>query len=198
MSHLDDMTAIALAEGDTVADAGRHVASCSSCGRRVARFRGLLEALADARGEPPPERLLRWARAYARTAAPAPDLRWSFLTFLTQGAPLAAALRGGGAVGSALLFGDQHHQLDLRVDPTTADRVRLHGQIVPLGAEPAAGWEVIALTADGRTLRTTADEAGEFWLEAGGSWPEMSLVAVRDDQRLVVPRLAPQAAESDP
>jgi hypothetical protein len=195
MKHLDELTAIALAEG-AGADPGQHAASCPSCSARVARYRLLLEALAAERGSGPPERLLRWARAYARTTASTPPRHWALLAFLTQGAPLQAAVRGG-MPGSALLFGDDRHQLDLRVDPTPSGRVRLHGQIVPLDASEAGGWEVIALTAEGTTLRTIADEAGEFQLEAGASWPEMSLLAVRDDRRLVVPRLAPRAAEAD-
>jgi hypothetical protein len=195
MKHLDELTAIALAEGAGT-EGSRHAAGCPSCSARVARYRVLLEALTEARGDAPPERLLRWARAYARTTTPTPPLHWAILVFLTQGAPLQAAVRGG-IPGSALLFGDDRHQLDLRVDPTASSRVRLHGQIVPLDAGEAGGWEVIALTADGGTMRATADQAGEFVLEVGGSWPEVSLVAVRDDQRLVVPRLAPNAAETD-
>jgi hypothetical protein len=194
MKHLDELTLIALAEG---ADGGEHTAACPSCSARVARYRFLLGILADPPRDAPPERLLRWARAYARTTTSTPPHQWAILAFLTQGAPLQAAVRGG-IPGSALLFGDDRHQLDLRVDPTPSGRVRLHGQIVPLDAGEAGGWEVIALTAEGMTMRTTTDQAGEFLLEAGGAWTELSLVAVRDDQRLVVPRLAPKTAETDP
>jgi hypothetical protein len=188
MRHLDDATAIAVAEGAAAPPARQHLEGCPACAGRVARLRTLLAALADVVREAPPHALLRWAQAYARTVSTTAP-RWSFLPFLTEGAPLTAAVRGGTAPGSALLFGDAGHQLDLRVDPAVAGAVRLHGQIVPLDEREAGGWEVIAVTGDGRTLRTVADQCGEFWLEAGGDWQEMSLVAVRDGERLVVPRL---------
>jgi hypothetical protein len=188
MKHLDDDAALALAEGQTQPQASRHAEACSACAQRVARYRTLLELLADAAATPPPARVVSWARAYARTQA-APRRRWSVLLFLTEGMPATASVRGGHALTTALLFGDERFHLDLRVNPAAGNRVLLHGQVVPLTPAAPGAWEVIAVTDDGRLLRTTADPLGEFWLEAGPRWHEASLIAVSAGERLVVPRL---------
>ena len=105
---------------------------------------------------------------------------------LSEAAPAAASVRGVGAVGAAFLYGDDRHQLDLRVEPQAGGEVRLHGQVIPLQAPCERPWIIVAVGPAGDVTRTCSDPAGEFRLECAGSWVGLSLVAENGGDRLVV------------
>ncbi len=187
MRHLNDSSAVDLAEGRGDKQASQHLAACERCQQRVATFSELLKALEcsqEALAEVPPY-LMRWAAACARTVAgpePRPEPRPQrrprprILELLAFGAQPIAAVRGGAAVGAAALFGDQGHQIDLQVDPG-GDRPSLHGQIVPLGTTEISPWQVVVVCIDGSTYNTTSDSDGEFLIPELSSWDGLSLIA---------------------
>jgi hypothetical protein len=188
MRHVDDITAMNLAEGAEPGSAAEHCARCEQCRTLVEDYRTLLAAVTEAteHGTPPPS-LMRWASAYAGTR-PVERIGSSLLALLGGGAALVPAVRGG-TPEIALLYGDDTHHLDLRVDPDDADRSRLHGHLVHLAGGPAHGFGISLVTADGSTRQTRTDAAGEFWLDDVPGWEHASLVATSDEQRLVVARL---------
>ncbi len=195
MRHLNDSSAVDLAEGRGDEQASQHLAGCERCQQRVATFADLLKAL-DCSQEPlaeVPPYLMAWAAACARTVA-GPVLRAKrrprtrVLELLAFGAQPIAAVRGGAAVGAAALFGDHRHQIDLQVDPG-GDGPSLHGQIVPLDTTEINPWQVVVVCQDGSTYNTTSDSDGEFLIPELGSWDGLSLIADSGEERLLVPHL---------
>jgi hypothetical protein len=202
MKHLDDAAALALVEAgiaSTGAELPAHVAGCARCRALMDEYRRLLAAFetVQACGRPP-ERVLRWARAYAGTAAARPRPRWRLLPCVARGDALVAAVRGGNGISRAVLHGDERHQLDLRLEPAGAGRARLHGQLVPLADDAVEGWTITAVLssdegaeADGpRGARTTrTDASGEFWISDLADGERLSLLADNGEERIVIPRL---------
>jgi len=191
MHHLDDSAAIDVVEGVAGEDQLGHLAECGRCRRVVAGYRTAVEVLrgcAEAR-EGPPEGLLRWARAYARTAGSPVTLRLRVLSFLAGGAQPVAAVRNGGEPGRAVLYGDEAHHLDLRIDVSQRMGAHVHGQVVPIDEDTGRRWQVCAVTFDGSVHLTATDPEGEFWLDGLESWRWMTVVLEDGDERLVVPRV---------
>lgn len=189
MRHLDDAAAIRLAEGAGEDEARAHAAQCSRCANLVEQYQAVLDAVQAARRTVTelPSGLMRWARAYTRTVVP--ERRSRFLPFLAQGATAVAAVRSGQQPGVAMLYGDEQHHLDVRMEPQRRGGHRLHGQLVPLQDASVAGWLVTAVAASGQTRQTTTNEAGEFWFDAVTSGEGLSLVAEKDNDRIVVVRV---------
>jgi hypothetical protein len=160
MRHLNDSVVIELIEGGGGPEARRHLDGCDRCRDRADRFRALLTALEASGGEAPPAGLTAWARAYARTAAP--TARVSILDFLAGGRQPVPAVRGALRSEAALLFGDERHQLDLRLEPTAEGRVRVHGQVVPLRGGDPTSWKISLVTGEGELVTGTTDRFGEF------------------------------------
>jgi len=191
MRHLDHAAALALVQGGGDDVERQHVAVCARCRRLAEECTHLLAGLqAVAEAPAPPQRLLRWARAYALTMEPAPN-RWRALQLLSQGTPLVATTRAAARTGAALLYGDDRHQVDLRIVPTRSGRCRLHGQIVPLASSPVSPWLISAVGPEGEVVRTTSDDLGEFWLPELESWNGASLVATSGEDRVVVACVGP-------
>ena len=198
MTHIDDVTAFAVAENRADHSAQEHLLGCERCRRLVDSYARLLAAMTSAAAhEPPPRGVLSWARAYARTRVETQP-RWSFLPFLSHGAPLAAAVRGGELPGVALLFGDERHHMDIRVEPRPGGEMRLHGQIVPLTEAGPSPWTVTAVAPSGEARRTVTDLGGEFWFDTVEGWQGTSLVAENEGERLVVARLGDGAQGGNP
>jgi hypothetical protein len=186
MKHLDDAAAVAIAEGSKDPKPSAHLAECARCRKLVDDYRHLLD-VAEA-CDRPPEGLQRWARAYARLAAPAKPT-WRALSFIARGGALVAAVRGGEAISQAVLYGDERHQLDMRFEPSPGGKARLHGQLVPLQDDAVEGWSITAVLEGGDSRSTRTDAGGEFWLE-GLAWGEgLSLVAEGETERIVVARV---------
>jgi len=185
MTHLDDAAAMTLAKGGADDAARAHAARCPQCEGVVAAFRRLYDTVAEVAGsEAPPDRLLRWAKAYARTRVQ-PRRRWTLLGLLSGGTPLVPAVRGGGLTEIALLFGDDRHHLDLRVEPGHHGGARLHGHVVPLQGDLTGRWNVTVVVPDCETFRTDTDAAGEFWLQGISDWERASLVAAGSETVIV-------------
>jgi hypothetical protein len=188
MRHLSDSVVIEMIEGGGGPEARRHFEGCARCRGTVERFRTLLSALKAPAGETLPAGLAAWARAYARTAAPA-ELRVSVLDFLAGGSRPVPAVRGGLRSEAALLYGNESHQLDLRLEPAAEGRVRIHGQIVPLQGGGSSPWQVSLVTGCGELVTGTTDGMGEFWLDGVLLGPAGSLLVSNADDRVLVPRL---------
>ncbi len=195
MGHLDDLTALALAEGRSDPRLAEHASRCRRCRELVAGIQRLLGALEGGRQPALPERLRRWAQAYARTQAVTRP-RFSLLGLLSEGAPLAAAVRGSGPA-AAMLYGDERYQLDLRLEPMAAGAARLHGQVVPLGAATTGHFTVTVVASDGTTTTTAVDEWGEFHVDHLQAATGLSLVLEAENERLVVPCLYPRDLGQD-
>ena len=188
MRHLNDSVVIELIEGGGGPEARRHLEGCVRCRTALDRFRTLLSALRAPLGERPAAGLTAWARAYARTAVPSAP-RVSVLGFLAGGSQPVAAVRGTLRSEAALLFGDERHQLDLRLEPAAAGRVRIHGQIVPLKGGATSPWQVSLVTGHGELVTGTTDGTGEFWLDEVRLGPAGSLLVSNEEDRVLVPRL---------
>jgi len=189
MKHLTDQQALAVAEDTAPEDARDHAASCARCATAVGRLRTLLGRLDSPRHHltSPPVGLTRWARAYVDVALHA-ERRTCVLGLLAFGAAPVAGVRNGVAQGSAVLYGDARHQLDVRVEPH-GDDLSIHGQVVPLDdAEPHA-WHVVMMMSDGQVHETTSDAFGEFTIDGLTSSTGASLVLEDREARLVVPRV---------
>jgi hypothetical protein len=111
------------------------------------------------------------------------------LSFLAGGSQPVAAVRGGVAEGRAVLYGDDSHHLDLRIETSRHGTASLHGQVVPLTESEVAEFRVCAVTVEGGVHVTRTDERGEFWLHGLQSWRFMSVVVESDEERLVVARV---------
>jgi hypothetical protein len=198
MRHIDDATAIAAAEDRADQGTQEHLLGCERCRRLVDSYARLLAAMTSAAAqEPLPQGMTRWARSYARTRIETRP-RWTFLPFLSHGAPLAAAVRGSELPGVALLFGDTRHHVDIRVESSPDGEMRLHGQIVPLIETAASPWRVTAVAPSGEARHTFTDLGGEFWFDAVEGWQATSLVAENEGERLVVARLGDGAQGGGP
>ena len=187
MKHLDDHVAFTLAEGGTIEPEWQpHLEQCDRCRQLVAQYLQVLEAAESARAlsQEPPTRVQRWARAYAR-AASAPRRRWLMLPLLAHSWGPVAAVRGGELTGTALLYGDEAHHLDLRIEPSEEGPACLHGQLLDIGDCTPQSWSITAVTASGETLHTTASENGEFWIDGVESWQSATVIAASDSERLV-------------
>jgi hypothetical protein len=189
MRHIDEATALAAAEGTADPRVVEHLGGCNRCRDLVASFARLVRVLSSRpeNGEIPGG-LQRWAQAYARTRDRQPS-PFSVLGLLSRGAPFATATRGGALHGVALLFGDERHQVDVRIQSSDGESVCVHGHIVPLQESTDDPWEITVLPGSGASLRTTTDPHGEFWLEEVQGWQSLSLVATNGRERLVVARL---------
>jgi hypothetical protein len=186
MKRHDDDLALSLAEGGaTSTTLEPDVAAL------VQEYRRLLAALHLAKAETPPmpHNLERWARAWVDTRLPEPEnLVTRMLRVLATNAP-APAVRNGHAGGSAVLYGDEHHHVDLRIEPTSEHGLRLRGQVLSLDAADDGPWHISIVTADGAVRMTDTDAAGEFHLDGVDVTAGTGLVAQRGEARLVVPRL---------
>jgi hypothetical protein len=190
MKHLDALRAVEAAERGPDEGQRDHLAACRRCRQMVDGLRRILGVLA-ASGAPlaePPQGLMRWAQAYARTAGTARP-RLQVLEFLAGGNHAVAAVRGQAEPARAVLYGDDAHHLDLRIEADRRGSARLHGQVVPLDSSEPERWLVSVVTPGGEVHSATTDTAGEFWIEDLSSWRNLSLVAEGEGQRLVVPRL---------
>jgi len=188
MKHLDDSSAIDVAEGRSPEEARIHAAGCPRCGDLAVGFARLLGALGHA-SEPLdalPQHLARWAQACARTTGQ-PRPRPRILELLALGAQPVAAVRGR-AMTSAL-FGDDRHQVDLQVESSAAGVPRLHGQVVPVDETEERTWSVSVVTPGGQVRTATTDADGEFVIDDLETWNGLSLIAECGRERLVVPRL---------
>jgi hypothetical protein len=197
MKHLDDASAVDLAEGRSNQQASMHAADCALCQELVARFVRLLDALeaSTAPLERAPAHLTSWARACVRTLVQ-PSPRPRILELLAFGTQPIAAVRGGFVTGAAALFGDQDYQVDLQVEPSpTAGHHSLYGQIVPLAETKDQTWKVTVVTVEGRIYRLTTDRDGEFEIPDLESWDGLSMVAESDEERILIPRLRGGHAE---
>jgi hypothetical protein len=157
----------------------------------VGDFRRVLGALKIARKEPPamPPHLERWARAWVDTRLPEPEgLVSRILSVLATNAP-APAVRNGHAGGSAVLYGDEKHHVDLRVEPTENNGHRLRGQILGLDRQADEPWHISLVGPDGSMYMVDTDATGEFAIEGVPVTTGTSFVAQRGDERLVVARL---------
>jgi hypothetical protein len=188
MRHLSDSVVIELIEEGGGPEPRRHLEGCARCRATVDRFRALLSALRSPQGETPPAGLAAWARAYARTAAPSSP-RVRVLDFLAGGSQPVPAVRGALRSEAALLFGDERHQLDLRLEPAAEGRVRVHGQIVPLQGGESMPWQVSLVTGNGEVVTGATDGSGEFWLDEVLLGSAGSLLVSNAEDRVLVPRL---------
>ncbi len=199
MKHLDDETAIRLAETGLgeAGPAGDHVAQCRRCRDLVEQYQrlfGVVES-AQALDEEPPAWMKRWASAFAHSAA-TPRRRWLMLPLLAQTTGAVAAVRGTAA-GTAYLYGDESHHLDLRIEPSEQGRSCLHGQLLQVGCDQITPWRVTVVKPNGEAIRTFTNETGEFWLEGVDSFKQVTVIASSETERLVA-RLGeeePAAAE---
>jgi hypothetical protein len=187
MKHLTDDVAIALADGQTEPTAHAHTERCERCQGLVEAYRHLLATLSAESQGSPPLHLLRWARAYAGLNSPR-QRQWQVLPMLARGAELLS-VRGEGLTGGAYLYGDELHQLDIRIEPSLQGHSRLHGQLLMTGDEPVRQWTVTVIGTDGETAQTTTDEAGEFWLTGVTVGQRTTLVADRQEERIIVANL---------
>jgi hypothetical protein len=187
MKHLTDDVVIALADGQAEPTAQAHAERCERCQGLVRAYRRLLTTLSAESQVSPPPHLLRWARAYASLNSE-PRQRWQVLPMLARGAELLS-VRGEGLTGGAYLYGDAHHQLDIRIEPSLQGRSHLHGQLLLAGDDPVRQWTVTFVGADGESAQTFTDEAGEFWLSGVTVGRQATLVADRQEERIIVTNL---------
>ena len=198
MRHLPVSVVIELIEEGGGPEARRHLDGCARCRATVERFRGLLQALEAPAALEPPRGLTAWARAYARSVA-STARRVSVLSFLAGGTQPVPAVRGGLRSEAALLFGDERHQLDLRLEPAAEGRVRVHGQIVPLHAGRPGSWQVSLITGGGEVVMGATDGSGEFWLDEVLLGSAGSLLVHNAEERVVVPRVeSAEGREAEP
>jgi hypothetical protein len=187
MKHLTDDLAIALADGQTEAAAQAHAERCQRCLGLVAVYRRLLAALSSQAHDSPPSHLLRWARAYAGLNRE-PRRQWLVLPMLARGAELLS-VRGKCLTGGAYLYGDEHHQLDIRIEPSLQGRSRLHGQLLLTSDDPIRQWTVTVISTDGESAQTCTDAAGEFWLTGVSVGQRATLIGDCQEERIIVTNL---------
>jgi hypothetical protein len=185
--HIDHADALAAAENRAGPEVLDHLEGCPRCRRLVADFERLMGVLISSASAPSlPAGLSRWAAAYGRIHSPR-NAQWSVLGLLSRGPGPATALRGELS-SVALLFGDDRHQLDVRID-RDGEQTRLHGHIVPLSGDGPSAWRITLISGAGRTRHIASDDRGEFWVDGLGAWQSHSLVAEAGRERLVVARL---------
>jgi hypothetical protein len=188
MRHVDDIQAFAAADGTAADSVKQHIDCCPRCRAAVEECQRLLADLDTLRTAltDPPQRLQRWARAWAGAVAHSRP-RLSVLDILAIGAQPLAAVRDAGGHDTAMLYGDDRYQLDVRVTGRSDGTSRLHGQIVPLPASPQGRWKVTTVSSEGSVMTATSDANGEFWIEGVTRWEGLSLVADSETDRLIVP-----------
>lgn len=174
-----------------------HLETCRRCREAVSAVRGALRALEDLREAGAPSvRLTRWAVAYAGCAAPAPA-RFRPLALLAAGAAAHNGIRDGSAAAAAL-YGDDEHQLDLRLEPGPHGP-HLHGQVVSLDDGDPSSWSVVVVGPDGAVAEVASDPYGEFEVEGPAARWGATVIAQRAGNRLVVPRFDGwEAGRDDP
>lgn len=185
--HIDHADALTAAEGRAGPGVLDHLEHCPRCRRLVADFERLMGVLRSSASAPSlPAGLSRWAAAYARMHS-GRGAQWRVLGLLSRGPGHATALRGE-IPSVALLFGDDRHQLDVRID-RDGELARLHGHIVPLAGDGPSAWRITLISGAGHTRHTSSDDRGEFWVDGLEVWQRQSLVAEAGRERLVVARL---------
>jgi len=194
MKHLDESTALSLAEDQAVDQRTlAHLAACPRCAAMVEEYRALLAAFAAARApqQSPSQSLQRWALAYAGLAG-GQRQQSRLLPLLASSFGPRVAVRGQEALAEgAFLFGDKQVQLDVRVQATVLGGSTIHGQVVSLPPQEQAQWQIWALSQEGRLQTATTDDQGEFWLEELPARSSLSLVLANEHERLVIPHLEP-------
>ncbi|MEN8163482.1 MAG: hypothetical protein ABFS37_05090 [Acidobacteriota bacterium] len=194
MTTSTESLALAIAEGRATPEESAQAECDPKLGALVTGFRKLLGALDDARttADVPPA-LMHWARAWAHEATERPQTFVSrILGILAYGAPQLAAVRGMTLGGSAVLYGDDDHQLDIRLEPQHDGTCRVRGQVVPTantGDSDSGPWTVRLVGFDGAVMGTRSDEIGDFRFDALPDVKSLSLIAERGSKRLIVPRL---------
>ncbi len=203
MTISTESLALAIAEGRaTPAESAR--AECDpELGALVTGFRTLLGALDEARTTADvPQALMHWARVWAQEATPRPQTFVSrILGILAYGAPQLAAVRGAAMGGPAVLYGDEDHQLDVRLEPQHEGAYRVRGQVVPTaktGDSDSGPWAIRLVRFDGTVIRTHSDDIGDFRFDALREVKGLSLVAERGSKRLIIPRLVTPLDEVEP
>jgi len=187
--------ALAIADGRGSPDDVIRAERDQRLGAMVAQFRKLLGALDEARvGGPPPEALLHWARVWARETAPgSPSVISRLLEVLSFGVPGLAEARGVAGAGQAVLYGDERYHLDVRLETGEDGSHRVRGQVLPASdafSTPEGPWSIRVLGPRGRIATAVSDDYGEFRIDAMDGDRELSLVAERGTERLIVARLA--------
>ncbi len=190
--------ALAVAEGRASAEDRARVERDPNLAGLAAEFRRLLDALKTASVDSgPPEHLLHWARVWAREAAPRPatPVVSRLLEILAFGMPGFAPVRGMAAGGPAVLYGDERHQLDIRMEPLRDDAFSIRGQVVPIGdgGRRLDPWSIRLVARGGEVLQAVSDEDGVFQFPGPVDVDGMALIAERGTERLIVPRLVSKA-----
>lgn len=203
MTTSTESLALAIAEGRATPEESAQAERDPNLGALVTGFRELLGALDEARttADVPPT-LMHWARVWAHEAAPRPQPFVSrILGILAYGAPQLAAVRGPAMGGPAVLYGNDDHQLDVRLEPQHDGTCRVRGQVVPIANTDDSGsgpWDIRLVKSDGNVIRTHSDDIGDFRFDALPDAKGLSLIAERGSKRLIIPRLVTPLDEVEP
>ncbi len=111
---------------------------------------------------------------------PAIGLRWSILNFLVPGASRWWGRNQRAAVGQ---LGERSGVLITVRYPPDFDRIRR----VPLA------WGVIAITVDGRVVRTGRGVSGPIWVPIRAGWVTVGARSRLTEERLIEERVVVQA-----
>ena len=203
MTTSTESLALAIAEGRATPEESARAEGDPKISSLVTGFQNLLGALDEARttADVPPA-LMHWARVWAHEAVPRPQTFVSrILGILAHGAPQLSAVRGTAMGGPAVLYGDDDHQLDVRLKPQHGGTWLVRGQVVPTAntGDPDSGpWAIRLVRSDGTVIRTHSDEIGDFRFDALPDVKGLSLVAERGSKRLIIPRLVSPLDEFEP
>ena len=194
--------ALAVAEGRASAEDRARVERDPRLAGLAADFRVLLYALDAAPADSgPPEHLLHWARVWARETGPRPStpIVSRLLGILAFGMPEFAEVRGVATGGPAVLYGDEHHQLDIRIEPSKEETFSIRGQVVPTGDADLCpdSWSIRLVGRDGVVHRAISDEHGVFHFSGLAEISGMALIAERGVDRLIVPRLVSKSGQAN-
>ena len=203
MTTSTNALALAIAEGRATPKEFAQAASDPKLCAMVTEFRELLGALNEAQATADvPDALMHWARVWVREAAPHPQTVVSrILDVLAFGAPQLAEVRGGRMGGPAVLYGDNNHQLDVRLEPQHDGTCRIRGQVVPTAHTDdfeSGPWAIRLVRSDGAVIRAHSDSIGDFRFDALPNVTGLSLVAERGSMRLIIPRLVAPFDEVEP
>jgi hypothetical protein len=148
--------------------AGHLDGGCAACAREIEAVAELRRIAADALVDPPAAVLARARRIPEASRARSLGAlagKVAALVFDTVRDPLPLGARASAVHARQMLFRALDYDIDVRVAPAGADRVRVSGQILPGPERPldaVAGIEIALSAEDAPSAVAETNELGEF------------------------------------